>query len=222
GFDGFDGAQLADMLAKGWAAAEKAVRLDPRLADAYDGLGMMQARQSQWEPAERSFRRAVELAPRDVLWRDHFAMFLLLPLGRLEDAIRQLRIAEEIEPLSLQTHSLLRLALRSAGRDDEALFHCQKAAENDQARSGCLAENLLRQGKTDEAIRILETVWGGHLMEPGAQVLGIAYAKAGRRKEAERLAAMLPRFASRASIFAALGEKDRTFETLDQVVPRGP
>ena len=39
GFDGFDAAQRADMLAKGWAAAEKAFQLDPRSADAHDGLG---------------------------------------------------------------------------------------------------------------------------------------------------------------------------------------
>lgn len=44
GFDGFDAAQLADMFAQGWAAAGKALQLDPRLPDAYDGLGMMQAR----------------------------------------------------------------------------------------------------------------------------------------------------------------------------------
>jgi Flp pilus assembly protein TadD len=59
-------------------------------------------------------------------------MFLLLPLNRVEEAIRELRVAEELDPLSPQTHSTLRLALRSAGRLDEALFHCQKAAQNDQ------------------------------------------------------------------------------------------
>lgn len=108
------------------------------------------------------------------------------------------------------------------GRFDEALFHCQKAAENDQQRSGCWTANLLRQGKTDEAVRIQEAVWSGRLMESGAQALGIAYAKAGRRQDAERIAAMLPRLASKAQIFAALGDKDRTFELLDQMAPMGP
>ena len=54
---------------------------------------------------------------------------------------------------------------------------------------------------------MLEEVWRGHLMEPGAQALGIAYAKAGRREDAERIAAMLPRLASKAQVFAALGDK---------------
>jgi tetratricopeptide (TPR) repeat protein len=222
GFDGFDELQIAQMLAKGWAAAKKAVQLDPELADCYDGLAMMQARQAQWAPAERSFRRAIELAPRDVLWRDHFAMFHLLPLGRVEDAIRELRVAEEIDPLSPQTHSLLATALRSAGRFDEALFHCQKGAANDEQRSSCWAENLQYQGKNEEAVRILEPVWSGHLMEPGAQALGAAYAKAGHREAAERIVAMLPRLASKAQVFGALRDKDRTFDLLNRMAPMGP
>jgi tetratricopeptide (TPR) repeat protein len=222
GFDGFDEVQIAEMLAKGWAAAKKAVQLDPKLADSYDALAMMQARQAQWSPAERSFRRAIELAPRDPLWRDHFAMFHLLPLGRVEDAIHELRNAEEIDPLTPQTHSLLATALRSAGRYDEALFHCQRGAANDQQRSGCWAENLQYQGKNEEAVRILEPVWTGHLMEPGAQALGAAYARAGRRQDAERIAAMLPRLASKTQVFAALNEKDRTFELLNLMIPVGP
>ena len=222
GFDGFDEVQIAGMLAQGWAAATKAFHLDAKLADSYDALGMMQARQAQWGPAERSFRHAIQLAPRDALWRDHFAMFDLLPLGRVEEAIRELRVAEEIDPFSPQTHSLLATAFRSAGKFDEALFHCQKGSSNDQQRSGCWAANLQQQGKDQEAVRILEAIWSGHLMEPGAQSLGIAYAKAGRRQDAERIAAMLPRLASKTQIFAALGDKDRTFELLNRMVPMGP
>ena len=220
-FDRFDPAERADMIAKGWAAAGRAMGLAPRLADAQDALGMMQARQAQWEPAERSFRRAIELAPRELLWRNHFAMFLLLPLGRIDEALRQLRVAEDLDPLSLQTHNALSLALGAAGRFDEADFHCQKAADDDRQRSRCWASALLRQGKGEQAIRILESAWSGHLLEPGAQALGIAYAKAGA-KDGERIAAMVPRPASKAQIFAALGDKDRTLAALDQMVPMGP
>jgi tetratricopeptide (TPR) repeat protein len=222
GFDGFDTAQRAQMIAQGWAAAQRAIRLAPRSADAHDALGMMQARDAQWEGAELSFRRAINLAPREPIWRNHFAMFLLLPLGRLEEGIRELRVAEEVDPRSPQTHNALSVAFRLADRSDEALFHCQKAAENDQQRSVCWAQNLLHEGKKEEAVRILEASWTGHLLEPGGHNLGIAYAKAGRREDAERVAAMLPRLASKAQIFAALGEKDRTLEVLDRLTPMGP
>jgi len=86
-FDRFTVAERADIIAKGWAAAHEALLLGTQLADAHDALGMMQARQAQWEQAERSFRRAIELAPRDPLWRNHFALFLLLPLGRVDEEI---------------------------------------------------------------------------------------------------------------------------------------
>jgi tetratricopeptide (TPR) repeat protein len=221
-FDGFDGTQRAAMFAEGWTAAAKAIELDPHSAEAHDALGMMQARQSQWDLAERSFLRAIQLAPRDVVPRDHFAMFLLLPLGRIEDALHHLRIAQEIDPLSPEIHNALSLALSPAGRLDEALSHCDKAAWNDQRRSVCWAQILLAQGRIDEAIKLLEPVWTGHLLEPGAQVLGIAYAKASRRADAERIAAIVPRLASKAHVFAALGDKDRTFELLNRMVAMGP
>jgi tetratricopeptide (TPR) repeat protein len=222
GFDRFDAVERAEMIAKGWAAAEKAVQLDPLSADAQDGLGMMQAREAQWTLAERSFGRAIEIAPRDPLWRDHFALFLLLPLGRIEEALSQLRTAEEIDPVSFQTHNALSIALRAAARFDEAEAHCQKAAANDQERGACWSQTLLRQGDAEQAVRILEATWSGHLLDPGAQSLGIAYARAGRRKDAERIAALVPRYASKAQIFAALGDKERTLEVLDLMIPMGP
>jgi tetratricopeptide (TPR) repeat protein len=221
-FDRLSVGERAAAIAKGWAQATKAIQMDGLLADGQDALGMMQARQAQWAAADRSFRRAIELAPRDPLWRNHFAVFLLLPLGRIDEAITQLHRAEEIDPLLPATHAGLSQALRSAGRFDESDDHCQKAAANDQDRGACWAQTLLRQGSGEQAVRILETTWSGHLLDPGAQVLGVAYAKAGRRKDAERVAALVPRLMSKAFIFAALGDKDRTFEALDRMVPWGP
>jgi hypothetical protein len=59
-------------------------------------------------------------------------------------------------------------------------------------------------------------------MAMGAQFLGVAYARAGRRQDAERVAAIAPRPAGKAVIFAALRDKDRTLEALEQMVPMGP
>lgn len=65
-FDRFTQPERAEMIAKGWAAAMKAMQLAPRSPDA---LGMMQSREAQWLLAERSFRRAIQIAPHDLLWR---------------------------------------------------------------------------------------------------------------------------------------------------------
>jgi TolB-like protein/Flp pilus assembly protein TadD len=222
GFDEFNPEERASEMSKGWAAAQKAIQLDPLLAEAYDAMGMMQAREAQWQPAEQSFRRAIELAPGDSLWRLHFAQFLLLTLGRIEEALRQLRMAEQADPLSPDVHFSLRTALRFAGRPEEAEADCMKMAVAAGQKNACLNDALLEKGRAAEAIPLLEANWSGHLTDPGAQLLGVAYAKAGRRDDAERVAAIVPRPLSKAAIFAALGDKERTFEALDRAVPLGP
>jgi hypothetical protein len=59
-------------------------------------------------------------------------------------------------------------------------------------------------------------------MVQGAHSLGVAYARAGRRVDAERVAAAAPRPASKGMIFAALGDRERTLKTLELMVPMGP
>jgi hypothetical protein len=88
-----------------------------------------------------------------------------LPLGRIDEAALQLRIAEKIDPLSPAVLSTLRYALRVAGRFDEAEAVCYKMPVDVQQKTGCLAEDLLRRGENDKAIRILEARWSGHLLE---------------------------------------------------------
>jgi tetratricopeptide (TPR) repeat protein len=220
-FDRFNPAERAEMIAKGWVAAQKAIQLGPGLADAYDAVAMMQAREAQWDRAEYNFHRATKIAPRDPLWRYHFAFFLLLPLGRIEEAIRELQSTEQFEPHSRNTHFGLYVAFRAMSRFDEADSHCIKAAENDEQMSGCWSDTFLRLGKTDEALKILEARWKDQLLKMGAESLGVAYARAGRRQDAERVAAVTPRPGQKVFIFAALGDKDMTFESLDQMVPMG-
>ena len=78
------------------------------------------------------------------------------------------------------------------------------------------------QGRAGEAIQILEA----EVKEGAAYVgwLGYAYARAGRREEAERITALEPEPGpiGQARIFAALGDKDRAFEALDRSIPAGP
>jgi hypothetical protein len=52
--------------------------------------------------------------------------------------------------------------------------------------------------------------------------LGYAYERAGRRVEAEKLAAAATSPWQQAMIFAGLGDKDRTFEAAERMVPLGP
>jgi serine/threonine-protein kinase len=218
--------EIGDELTKMRAAAGKAIQLDPLLAEAHDALGMAGARDGQWEESEKSFRRAIELDPGRSEFYRHFATFLLMPLGRIEEALQQLRVAGEDDPLSSEVRFYLAYVLISAGRYEEAADQCEKLPTHSAGKPLLMGRARLGQGRTQEAIRIFETDLNRGV-KPGSEVwgeLGYAYARAGRLKEAEKLAAATPSRnpLNRALIFAGLRDKSRTFEALDQAVAAGP
>jgi Tfp pilus assembly protein PilF len=96
GEDRFD---RADELVNMRVAAGKAIQLDPLLAEAHEALGMVYARDAQWEQSEKSFRRAIEIEPGRSESRRRYAMIFLLPLGRIEEALQQVRQAKRNDPL---------------------------------------------------------------------------------------------------------------------------
>lgn len=192
-------------------AAEKAIALDPLLSEAHQALGMIYARDGLWAKSEESFRRAIQFEPGNSLAYSDLTLTILLPLGRIEEGVRQMRIAERTDPLSPSVQNTLSWALLSAGRYEEAASHCQKAAETTR----CLGRARLAQGRIDEAIQILTT-------GSGLQYLGYAYGRAGRRDEAEKFAAdAAPNAFTQALTFAGLGDKDRTLEALDRLASLG-
>ena len=180
---------------------------------------MLYARDAQWVESEKSFRRAIELDPGSSAAHSEFAAFLLRPLGRVDEALYQLHSAEKNDPLSSQLQSNIAEVLTSAGRYEEASRYCNKLPADHSGRNRCLGRALLGQGRTGEAIRILvksET-------RSDRANLGYAYARSGRREEAEKLASDLsPRPLQQAVIFAGLGAKDRTLDALDRMAGVGP
>jgi TolB-like protein/Flp pilus assembly protein TadD len=213
-------------MSKMQAAAKRAIELDPLLAQAHYALGMIYARDAQWEQSEKSFRRAIELEPSRSEMRRDFALFFLLPLGKIEEALGQLRAAEKSDPLSPVVHYDLAYVLNSANRYDEAAVVCGKLPVDNPDRSWCLGKARVGQGRIGEAIQILEAALNRGVTG-GSQIrgeLGYAYGRAGRRADAETLMAATPSINpfNQALIFAGLGDKDRTFEALDRAATAGP
>src|SRR5262245_49811822 len=209
------------------AAAEKAIELDPLSAESYDALGATYARDGKWEQSEKSFLRAIELQPQRADSHTHFASLYLLPLGRLEDAIEQLQIAERNDPLAAEVHFFLGDALEDAGRDQEAIKACEKLPPENSNRGRCIFEAQVRLGKAREVVQFFEAKQprpdSAEFRVGGAGTpLGCAYARLGRREEAERVAPMISGGEGGAEIFSCLGDKDRVFEILDRNSEVGP
>jgi serine/threonine protein kinase/tetratricopeptide (TPR) repeat protein len=89
-----------ELFAKGKRAVERALELDDTLAEAHVSKGIMLAYHAPFDDvaAERELRRAIDLNTR--LANAHRELGLLLgrKLGRVEDALAELRIADELEP----------------------------------------------------------------------------------------------------------------------------
>lgn len=81
------------------AAANKAVELDPNLADAHLVMGQVKEMQWNWIDAEREYRRAIELNP-GLARAHHWFSLLLVELDRPTEAISEIDRAVELEPLS--------------------------------------------------------------------------------------------------------------------------
>lgn len=193
------------------SAAERAIQLDPLSGEARDAMGVVYARLGEWGASERSFRRAIELDPNAVATRIDFAMNFLVPLGWISDALQQMRLAEQSDPLSPDVQDAYAYILISASQFDQAEEHCRKSG----SQAECLGRIRIGQGRIDGAIQILAEA-------PNPRFLGYAYGRAGRRKEANKLAAISPGVSQQVLIYAGLMDKDRTLQALDRMTELGP
>lgn len=190
-------------------AARKAVFLDP-LSEAHDALAVAYARQGEWQEAAKSYRRAIELQPGRAETHVHYAAYYLLPLGRFDDAIRELRFAQKGDPLSSYVSYWLGDALVDTGHYEEGARVCGKIRASNLNGRFCYDSARELQGKLDDVIRDRQTIPGRWQTRVA---LGCAYARSGRRAESERVAAALAD-ASRAEVLACLGDKERVFQAL--------
>jgi serine/threonine-protein kinase len=79
-------------------AAMRALKLNPRLAEAYTSHAYVLASLREFDRAEGSFRRALELNPNFPL-SHHYYSLLLAMLGRTDESLEQNRRARELDPL---------------------------------------------------------------------------------------------------------------------------
>ena len=103
------------------AAAERAMALDPSLSESQHAMGNVHAVLRR-DPAraEPYLRRAVELDSMNSDARNTYAQEVLIPLGRFDEAVEQLRSAVVVDPRENSLRNGLAAALLHAGRYEEA------------------------------------------------------------------------------------------------------
>jgi len=171
------------------SAAQKALQLDPELAEAHARLADIYQQLFRWSDAEAEYKRALELKPNDAATHLAFAIWLACQ-GRTEEAIAWSRRARELDPLGTSGNTIGHILLY-ARHYDEATHELRSvlALQPDDAEAlWYLGTVLIAQGRPAEAIPVLEKALSAYDRSP--VLLGFlvrAYAFAGRRADALRL-----------------------------------
>jgi serine/threonine protein kinase/tetratricopeptide (TPR) repeat protein len=226
-------ASPAEQLAEARRTAERAIALDPTLAEAHTAHALsLLTHEAQWELAESRFRRAIELNPNSTMAHGHYACQLGME-GRFEESIREARRACEIDPINPFNSYFLAWCLYQARRYDEGIAECRRLLQSEPHYGSArfvLSWMLRRTGKYEEAIaeaqKAVELL--GEIPMFIAS-LASAQAEAGRTEEAHRVLDRLRRIEGeryvtpyhRAFVHVYLGERDEALRLLEESLETG-
>jgi tetratricopeptide (TPR) repeat protein len=217
-----------DAFPKAKAAAKKALAIDPGLAEARFSMAHCSFYYEwNWEEAERRYRRAIELAPREPTGRQKYGFFLAA-MGHYDEALKQLEIAQEVDPLSHFYATSAAIVLLHARRPEKGIEICRQVLDDnpkDAWTRWVLAWHLQMLGEFVTAVSEARTAFvdsreNSHFLA----VLGHAYGLNGQRDEAqivlEQLEERKPRSHTSpfllALVCAGLGQKDDAFQYLNE------
>ncbi|HEY4256163.1 MAG TPA: protein kinase [Candidatus Udaeobacter sp.] len=218
-----------EFIARAKAAATKALEINEALAEPHATLGFVKF-WYDWDfaGAESEFRRAIELDP-DYATAHHWYGESLGLMGRFDEGFKELRLAQQIDPLSPIINTDLGKLHFFARQSDQAIEQLRNLLETDPdfpLAHLFLAMAYNKKGLHDQAVAELEK----QANNPGTRtifkaVLGFVYGQAGRRAEAIGILDELnQRISSKqfvspfeiALIYTGLGEKDQAFEWLEK------
>ena len=211
---------------KAEAAVNKALEIDDQLAEVHTSLAsLLMLKKWDWANAEKEFKIALELNP-NYATAHHWFSNWFLSMGRLEEALRMILRAAELDPISQAIQKDVGLVMYYDRQYDGAIEMAKKTLELDPNYSA--AHRLLSlayQGKEmfDEAIAANQN-WGkltGNRVETDL-ALAHLYAVSGKGDEARQIVKDIEqgkhRFANfyrgLALVYAALGEDDMSFKLL--------
>jgi serine/threonine protein kinase/tetratricopeptide (TPR) repeat protein len=217
----------SQVLPEAEAAAVKALQLDDTLASAHAALGQIRAYSLEWPGVLDEFQRAIQLNPGDANGHHWYAL-ALADAGKDEEAISEMKLAQELDPRSLIINANLSWVLYLAGKDDDAIAQAQRTIAMDPTFAvahGYLGQAYLAKGEYEKALRELQQALALSGNETSFKAeLGNAYAVAGKKTEAlailhELLQMSAQRYVSPYSIalvYVGLGDRDQAFQWLDK------
>ncbi len=225
---GFSSKPPVEYLAQAKTMALKALDMDDSLAEAHTSLAYARwLADLDWTAAERGFKRAIELQSSYVMAHEWYAEYLAA-LGRHDEAISEIKRAQQLDPLSVPVTRAVGWILYFGRRYDQAIEELRKALAMNPEFLGArlvLWWVYIAQGAFEQALADIRK----EVERPGLRTikkLTLAYACAasGNKEEASGILWELePKLASESRLallaalpFTALDAKDRAFEQLER------
>jgi TolB-like protein/Tfp pilus assembly protein PilF len=208
--------------------AAKAIELDPTLAEPHATLGFV-TWLLDWDSAtaEKEFLRAIELNP-NYPTAHHWYSRYLRGRGRMEEAFREIKRAEELDPLSLVIINNVAEIHIDRGDLNSAVRECQRTIDLDPnfwAAHQTMGIILVKQGRYPEALaEAQKSVQLASRSNASLALLGNVYGSLRQRSETDAVIKELEKryvdkFADGrdlAIVYAGLDDKEKAFAWLEK------
>jgi serine/threonine-protein kinase len=223
----YAGTPSSETLPKARASADRALQIDDSLAEAHTSSAYIYQKLWRWSEAEEEYKWAISLNPNYPTVHHWFCIYFRTK-GQLADAMREIKQAHEIDPLSLVIIDNVAEIYLLQNDPNSAIEQCQRAIELDPGfpyAHDVLGAAYLKQRRYEEATSEFQKAV--ELSGRESQILshlGYCYAVSGRRAEALPILKELEeKYARRESIgqyvadvYAGLGDKDQAFAWLER------
>jgi eukaryotic-like serine/threonine-protein kinase len=214
------------------AAVDRALLLDDSIAEAHVAAAMIDFYQEANENGMTSLRRALALNPNLAVAHLRYG-WALSSSGHLDEAVREIKHAQELDPLSPTNNSALGLILAFDRQFHASLDYCYKGVElapNEVTTQENLAYAYALNGRYQEAIEhyqrvaVLNPDRKGDVLASIATVLVFA----GRKSEADAMMPEILQLTARdkvdpfpiAALYCARGDKDAAYDWFDRGLRR--
>jgi TolB-like protein/Tfp pilus assembly protein PilF len=210
------------------AYARRALELDHSLAEAHTSLAYSYVQAWEWAKGEQEFKRAIELNPQYPT-AHHWYHLCLVEMGRFDEAMAEIKLAQQLDPLSpIISFNVATVHLYALGDTESAIRESKKVIElaPEFGRGyGSLGIAYLKAKRYPEA---LDAIRKAVELSPSDRQLirdlGYAYAIAGKRVEAMSILTTLENKFERgeafgadvAAVYAGLNDNDRAFAWIEK------
>lgn len=210
------------------AALAAALRLQPNSIPGLCNLAITQAGWDwDWVAAGNTFDRTLAADPGLAEVHFHYGLDFLTPLGRLDEALREMRHALRLDPLSPIVSTAVGGCLYRMRQWDESATTLRGTLNSNPGFGHAhwsLGRVLLEQGRNEEALKSFQDAADIMGQVPSALAeIGYCYARMGRRDLAHRTLQNLHRLEEQAwvsplntaLVHAGLGEQDESMKCLE-------